>query len=75
MYESDQEECAQDTSQTSMMPGTKRIKGKALTGLYVNGNFTEEREEWNQELQQHCEGVYTDPDETKQVLEGRLEYS
>ena len=42
-------------------------KRKPSTELYVNGNFTEDREEWQQELLRHCEGVYTDPDETRDV--------
>ena len=31
----------------SMMPGKKIPKRKPLTKLYVNGKFTEDREEWN----------------------------
>ena len=36
--------------------------------------FTENREEWNQELQQHCEEVYMDLEETKEVQGGRIEH-
>ena len=35
-------------------------KSKPLTELYVKGHFTEDREEWQKELQRHCEEVYTD---------------
>ena len=37
-------------------------------------SFTEDRKEWNQELHRHCEGVSTDPEETKKVQKGRIEY-
>ena len=40
----------------------------------MNGNFTEDREEWQIELQRHCEEVYTDQEETRQVQENRIEY-
>ena len=34
----------------------------------------EDREEWQKELQRHCEEVYTDHDETREVQEKRNEY-
>ena len=40
----------------------------------MRGNFTEDREEWQQELQRHCEEVYTDLEETREVQENRIEY-
>ena len=49
-------------------------RGSFLAVLYVNGKFTEDREEWQQELHRQCEGVCTDPDETQEVQEGRVEY-
>ena len=55
-----------------MMLGEKRMKGKVLTELCVRGNFTEDRNEWSKGFQRHCEGVYTDPEETKEVQEGRI---
>ena len=45
-----------------------------LSELYVNGNFTEGGEEWQRELQRHCEEVYTDQKETREVQEQRIEY-
>ena len=42
--------------------------------MYVDGKFTEDREEWQKELPRHCEGVFTDPDETREVHEKRIEY-
>ena len=48
----------------SLEPGKKKIKRSPLTVLYVNGNFTEDREEWQKVLQRHCESVYTDLEET-----------
>ena len=32
-----------------------------------------DREEWQKELQRLCEGVYTDPDETKEVQVTKFE--
>ena len=55
-------------------PGKKKARRKLLTELYVNGNFTEDREELQKELQRHCEEVYTDQEETKEVLENRIEH-
>ena len=51
------------------------MKGKPLTELYVHGRFTEDREEWNQELQRHCEEVYSDPEETKGGARGKIRIS
>ena len=53
----------------SMMPGRRKMKSKPFSDLYVNGQFTEDREEWLKELQRHCEEVYTDQDETREVQE------
>ena len=58
----------------NLMPGNSRTKRKPLAELYVNGGFTEDSEEWQQELLIHCEGVYTDPDETREVQENGIEY-
>ena len=55
-------------------PGKKKAKRKPLTELYVKGNFTEDGEEWQKELQRHCEEVYTDQEETKEVQENRIDY-
>ena len=59
----------------SMMPGRRKMKRKSMSELYVNGNSTEDTEEWQKELQRHCEEVYTDHDETREVQEKRIEYS
>ena len=45
----------------------KKAKRKPLTELYVKGNFTEDREDWQKELQRHCEEVCADLEETKEV--------
>ena len=58
----------------SMMLGKRKPKRKPLTELYVDGNFTEDSEEWNKELQRHCDCLYTDLEETKEVQEERIEY-
>ena len=41
--------------------------------MYSN-NFTEDREEWQKELQSHCVEVCTDLEETKEAQEGIIEY-
>ena len=55
-------------------PGRKKANREPLTELFVKGQFTEDREEWQEELQRHCEEVYTDLDETKEAQESRVEY-
>ena len=55
-------------------PGKEKAKRKPLTELYVKGHFTEDREEWQKELQRHCEKVSTDQEETKEAQESRIEY-
>ena len=42
--------------------------------LFVDGTFTENREERLKELQRHCESVYTDPEETNEVQQKRIEF-
>ena len=45
--------------------GKKKASRKPFTELYADGHFTEGREEWQKELQRHCEQVYTDQEEAK----------
>ena len=47
--------------------GKKKTKRKPLTELFVRRHFTKDREEWQQELQPHCEEVYTDKEETNEI--------
>ena len=61
--------CFSQGSSHEIMARKKKAKRKPLTELYVKGNFTEDREECQKELQRHCEGVYTDQEETKEVQE------
>ena len=49
-------------------------KRKPLTELYVKRHPTEDRREWQKELQRHREEVYTDQEETKEGQESRIEY-
>ena len=58
----------------SLEPGKKKTKRKPLTELYVKGHFTEDRAEWQEELQRQCEKVYNNMEETKEVREKRIEY-
>ena len=57
----------------SLVPVKKKAKRKPLTELYVKGHFTEDRSEWQKELQRHCEEVHTDMEETKEEQENRIE--
>ena len=50
-----------------------KTKRKPLTELHVKGHFTEDRKE-QQELQRHCEEVYTDKEETKETPQNKIEY-
>ena len=49
----------------------KKIPKKPSTELYVNGKFTEDREEWKKELQRPSDQVYKDLEETREVQEER----
>ena len=60
--------------QCSLESGKKKCKSKPLTELFVKGQFTEDREEWQKQLQRHCEEVCTDLEETKEVQECRIQY-
>ena len=55
-----------------MQYGTREEKKQKSKPL--KGHFTEDREEWQKELQSHCEEVRTDLEETKYVQEERIEY-
>ena len=57
-----------------LMPVRRKTQRKPLSELYVNGHWTEDREEWPKELQRHCEGVYTDQEETGETQKKRIEY-
>ena len=59
-----------------MLLGTKEEEGEKKTAdrKICERNFTEDREEWQKELQRHCEEMYTDQEETKEVQENRIEY-
>ena len=50
-----------------------KAKRKPLTELCVKGNFTEDREERQKELQRHGEEVCADHEETKEVQENRID--
>ena len=39
----------------------------------MKGSFTEDREEWQKELQRHSEEVHTDQEETREVQENSIE--
>ena len=59
-----------------MQSDAKKEKVKRKTSeLYVDGkNSTEDREELQKELQRHCEVVFADPNETREVKERRIEF-
>ena len=85
MHKSDQEESAQKQARKARAehlvkcrtaPGKKNVRRKPLSELYVNWNFTEDREEWQREVQRHCEEVYcTYQEETREVQQQRIDYS
>ena len=58
----------------SLAPGKGNVRRKPLSELKVNGNFTEDREEWQTELQRHCEEVSTDQEETREVQDNKIDY-
>ena len=79
MYSKDQEKQASKARaehqvKCCLEPGKKKAKRKPLRELHVKGHFIEDREEWQKELQRHCEEVYTDQEETKDAQESRIEY-
>ena len=57
-----------------LAPGKRKVRGKPLSELYMNGCFTDDKEEWQRELQRHFEEVCTDQAETREVQENRIEY-
>ena len=59
--------------QCCLTPGKSNSRRRPLSELYVNGNFTEDREEWQRELQKRFEEVYTDQEETREVQENIIE--
>ena len=74
MYEGYQKKSAQKNSKESKSATLGEVLFVAwheesfpLTELYVDGHFTEDREEWQKEFQRHREEVYTDQGETKEV--------
>ena len=58
----------------SMVSGRKKNRRKALLELFVDGTFTDNREEWQKELKRHCKSVHTDQEETEEVQKERIEY-
>ena len=40
----------------------------------MKGTFTEDREEWQKELQKHCEEASSDQEATQEVQEDRIEH-
>ena len=57
-----------------VMPGRKKIEATPFSELYVDEKFTEDKEEWQNKLQRHCEGVFSDPDETREVQDKIIEH-
>ena len=47
--------------------GKKKASRKLLTEFYVDGHFTEDREEWQKEARRHCEDIYTDHGERQET--------
>ena len=49
------------------MLGKRKDKRKPLKELYIEDTFTENRNEWNKELEKHSNEVYVDAEETTEV--------
>ena len=62
-------ECAEHLVKCSLAPGRRKVHRKPLSELCVNGNYTEDREEWQRELERPCEEVCTDQNETREEQE------
>ena len=58
----------------NMMSGRKKMQRKPLSELYLGGKITEDRDEWQKELQGHCEEVHTHHEETREEQEKIIEY-
>ena len=79
IHEKDHEESAKETSEESQDWSLGLInavwcceqekQSKPPSELYVNGNFKEDSDEWQRDLQRQCEEVYTDQEETREVQE------
>ena len=54
------------------LPRGKIVTKPVVTKLWVNGRATEDREEWNEEVQLHCEKCYGDKSETPEVQAERI---
>ena len=54
-------------------PTGKRETRKPLKELYIDGKFTEEREDWEKELKRHCEVVFVDLEETREPQQERVQ--
>ena len=57
---------AEHVTRCCLALGKKKAPRKPLTELYVDGQCTEDREKWQNELQRHCEEVYTDQEGPKE---------
>ena len=57
---------------SSMEPGERKTRRKPVLELFVDGAYTENTEDWQKEPQKHCESVYVDPEETKEVQQKRI---
>ena len=58
----------------SLALGKRQVRRGPLSELYVNGNFTEDRQEWHRELQKQCEMVHTDQEQTREARVKSIEY-
>ena len=52
--------------------GKKKPESKPLTELYVKGQFIKNTQEWQEELQRHCEEVCADLEERKEMEKYRI---
>ena len=52
----------------------EKNREETVVGAKCRREFTEDREEWQKEVQRNCEGEYADPEETREVQEKGITY-
>ena len=56
----------------AVLPRRKVIHRPVVTKLWVNGRAREDRDEWTEEVREHCERCYDDKAETSEVQAERI---
>ena len=56
----------------AVLPRGNLINRPVVTGLWVNGRASEDRDEWTEEVGVHCESFFDDKEETSEVQAERI---